>query len=425
MGHKKMKRKPKMICVCFLFNLNRLFLVIIITVHIFISSNFREVTALEGNNNSNDNKFPQPPTDYYSRTDPYNYDDTTRRQGNGSRRIQRADSTTTSSNRNFPHQRRIQEDYHQIDAPNTKDQQYSYAANRPFGDDDRYQQGNTPPPPFPLQQQMYDGSNSNTFQGRPPIHYTFPEASTTKHGQQPQTPDDEKEEDMDGRRQQRRPRPQATTNTEFASPRRDIVTRYISTKRGRMIVTTSAYVVGMGFGACIGKVLPMLPSTHKTHQSTQLLVPTAFGILFAILSFTRGAYGELVRAMALSMVFLLQRTKRIRKLYPTIDHIKSLLKAGPRRPFPPAQRMDTDDGTIQYDDNPWAYKPLYVDDVEFRMLPSLIAMIFIGTVCGGTLPILPTWLGALLGAVLFASLTTMRNARVSFEAPHLETCLPM
>jgi hypothetical protein len=77
--------------------------------------------------------------------------------------------------------------------------------------------------------------------------------------------------------------------------------------------------------------------------------------------------------------------------------------------------MDTDDGTIQYDDNPWAYKPLYVDDVEFRMLPSLIAMIFIGTVCGGTLPILPTWLGALLGAVVFASLTTMRNARVSFE----------
>jgi hypothetical protein len=150
MGHKKMKRKPKMICVCFLFNLSRLFLVIIITVHIFISSNFREVTALEGNNNSNDNKLPQPPTDYYSRTDPYNYDDTIRRQGNCSRRIQRADSTTMASNRNFPHQQRIQEDYQQIDAPNTRDQQYSYAANRPFGDDDRYQQGNTPPPPFPL-----------------------------------------------------------------------------------------------------------------------------------------------------------------------------------------------------------------------------------------------------------------------------------
>ena len=55
-----------------------------------------------------------------------------------------------------------------------------------------------------------------------------------------QTPEDGQEEDMDGRRQQRQPRPQATTNTEFPSPRRDIVTRYISTKRGRMIVTTSS-----------------------------------------------------------------------------------------------------------------------------------------------------------------------------------------
>jgi hypothetical protein len=194
---------------------------------------------------------------------------------------------------------------------------------------------------------------------------------------------------------------------------RDIVTRYISTKRGRIVVSTSAYVVGMGLGASIGKALPMLPSAQKIHPSTQLVVPTAFGLLFVLVSFTRGAYGELIRAMALSMVLLLQRTTRIRKLYPTMDHIKSLLKAGPRRPFPPAQRIDTEDGTIQYDDNPWAYKPLYVDDVEFRMLPSLIAMIFIGTVCGGTLPILPTWIGALLGAVVFASFTTMRNARVS------------
>lgn len=387
-----MNRKSKLICVRFFHNWSKCFLVIIIIVHVCISSS-REVTALGGNKNNNDKKFP--PTDYPYRTDPYNYD--------SNRRIPRADSTT-ATNPNFP-PRRNPEDIQRIDA-STRNQHYSYGTNRPEDDEDnRYPQGSTPPPPFSLQQQAYDGSN--TIPGRTPIHYSFPEASTTKHGRQPQIPE---EETRDGRRS----RPQATTTrTEFASPRRDIVTRYISTKRGRIVVSTSAYVVGMGLGASIGKALPMLPSAQKIHPSTQLVVPTAFGLLFVLVSFTRGAYGELIRAMALSMVLLLQRTTRIRKLYPTMDHIKSLLKAGPRRPFPPAQRIDTEDGTIQYDDNPWAYKPLYVDDVEFRMLPSLIAMIFIGTVCGGTLPILPTWIGALLGAVVFASFTTMRNARVS------------
>ena len=135
------------------------------------------------------------------------------------------------------------------------------------------------------------------------------------------------------------------------------------------------------------------------------------GIMFIVLSFTRGAYGELVRALGLALVFVLERTKNVRKLYPTTVHLKAIIKAGPRKPFPPVFGRPGDE---DYNDNPWAYRPIYVDDVEFRMTQTLIAMIFVGTLCGGNLPLIPTWLGALAGAASFAFLTTMRDAKVSF-----------
>jgi hypothetical protein len=384
-----MYRKQKKVYFYFFYNLIRVWHVMII---IFLcTSSCKGASASEGSSSNKNNKFPPPPTDFNSSSDQYYYDDNTREQG----RIRRADSST-NTNRSFPRgsTRRIQEDNQWMGKSQPQDYTHRSGDRQPEN-----------PSQDPQQQQPYDGTNA--FQARTPIHYTFPEARKQLQQQQGEEDYQGFQQPMDPRRQ----RPSATT-TEYASPRRDTVTRYISTKRGRAIVTTSSCIVGMGFGALVGKVLPIIP---KKTQATKLLVPTLFGMLFVILSFTRSAYGELVKAVALSMVFLLQSTKRIRKVYPTTVHIKSILSVGPRRPFPPAQRIDADDGTSQYDDNPWAYKAIYVDDVDFRMLPSLIAMIFIGTLCGGTVPIIPTWIGALLGAALFASLTTMRNARVRLK----------
>ena len=45
------------------------------------------------------------------------------------------------------------------------------------------------------------------------------------------------------------------------------------------------------------------------------------------------------------------------------------------------------------------------------MTYALLAMILVGSFCGGNVPILPAWIGGIVGAVVFASLTTGSNAR--------------
>ena len=106
----------------------------------------------------------------------------------------------------------------------------------------------------------------------------------------------------------------------------------------------------------------------------------------------RNAYGELVRALGMSLILALQRTTRIRKSYPTGRHIRSSLGMAPRRPFPSRQQQENGD-----------YPNLFV----------LIAMGFMGSLCGGNLPLLPTWIGSLAGAGTFVLSTTPPTAQVS------------
>lgn len=125
-------------------------------------------------------------------------------------------------------------------------------------------------------------------------------------------------------------------------------------------------------------------------------------ILF-LASFLRNDYGELSRALGLGFVFTLQRTRSVRKDYPTLPHIKAIIRQGPRKPFPPVE-----DG-----ESPWKYEPIYRDDPEFKMTYALLAMALVGSFCGGNvnLPMFPQWIGGIAGAVAFASLTTGSNAR--------------
>ena len=111
-------------------------------------------------------------------------------------------------------------------------------------------------------------------------------------------------------------------------------------------------------------------------------------------SFFNGAKG-------LAFVFTLQRVSSVRKDYPTLPHLKAMIGQAQRRPFPPVE-----DG-----ESPWKYEPIYRNDPDFKMTYTLLAMAFVGSFCGGNIPIIPAWMGGIAGAVLFASFTTGANAR--------------
>lgn len=91
----------------------------------------------------------------------------------------------------------------------------------------------------------------------------------------------------------------------------------------------------------------------------------------------------------------------MRRDYPTLPHIKAIIRQGPRKPFPPVE----DGGS------PWKYEPVYRDDPDFKMTFALLSMVLVGSFCGGNIPILPAWIGGTVGAVAFASLATGSNAR--------------
>lgn len=124
--------------------------------------------------------------------------------------------------------------------------------------------------------------------------------------------------------------------------------------------------------------------------------------MFIFCNFLRNPYGEFVKALGMALILALQRTRYIRRSYPTWCHVKASLRAGDRRPFPPTVDVDS----------PWAYRPTRRSDPDFRMLYSLIAMAFVGSTCGGNLPLIPAWMGSLVGAGFFALSTTINSPRV-------------
>lgn len=115
----------------------------------------------------------------------------------------------------------------------------------------------------------------------------------------------------------------------------------------------------------------------------------------------RTPLGELVRAMGLSLLLVLQRSRRIRKTYPTWRYIPAAIGVGSKRglrPFPPAR-------------NPWRYTPRSPRDPDFNMMFVLVSMAFVGSMVGGNLPVIPTWMGALAGAASFAFACTWQSPR--------------
>jgi hypothetical protein len=129
---------------------------------------------------------------------------------------------------------------------------------------------------------------------------------------------------------------------------------------------------------------------HSLHLPPRF-VATLVAILFFISTFLRNPYGECVKSLGLMLILVVQRFSRIRNRYPTLSHVKSSLRLAPRQAFP--------------SENPWE------GGDDFSMLPTLLAMAFVGSISGGNLPLLPTWMGALIGGGLFAVWTTLNDAR--------------
>jgi hypothetical protein len=140
---------------------------------------------------------------------------------------------------------------------------------------------------------------------------------------------------------------------------------------------------------------------RQSLMNDPLMMSIVMSSLLFVAGFLRNDYGELSRALGLALVLTLQRTGSVRREYPTLPHLKAMVRQGPRRPFPPVE----DGGS------PWRYEPTYRDDPEFKMTYALLAMSLVGSFCGGNVPILPAWMGGILGAVTFASATTGSNAR--------------
>ena len=241
-----------------------------------------------------------------------------------------------------------------------------------------------PPPPVPQSRPRYTDQyamdrRQNEYKktaSTNPIHYNFPEMTDISQNENNGPSFDGVDSEM-----------------KFASARSDAVTRYSSTKIGRIKINISSALVGTTLGAFLGKSI--------TGKVTPFAPAVAF--IFFFVSLFRNAYGELSRSLGLAFIFTLGQIKNIRKRYTTGAHIRCILGLGSRLPFPPIRGDEKE--------NPWNYQPMRREDPDFDMFKSLIVMTLVGSFCGSNVPFFPAWIGSLVGAVAFTIMTTKRTAK--------------
>lgn len=275
-------------------------------------------------------------------------------------------------------QRQQQWDYYDPEYQEPPQQQTDYYPPQQQGSPPEQSSSFTPPPPPP---EVGSSSSRNPN----PIHYNF------------KAKDGEYASD-DGDRHRRRGRELPSSQ----SARRDAVTVYWSSgTKQRVSMSASAGLVGAGTGLFVTK------SMLGGSAGAGMIGGGALFLLIAV-AFGRSAYGDLVRALGLALIRALQRTRRIRRRYPTMRHIKASLGVGRRQYFPPLNKNNDDSYS------PWTYAPRQnSDDVPFQMMFCLLAFTLVGAVCGGNiqLVLVPAWLGGLVGAGSCAFATTINSAR--------------
>jgi hypothetical protein len=307
---------------------------------------------------------------------------------------------------------------------------------RTYTDDEEYDDRTRPPPPPP----------PPLLQHVPPIHYSFPQRQTTtttnnnnnNDTNQIQFDTDLNQYPDDIPIPNNNPSDISTTGggvlvqqqppqyvPQYATARNDRMTQYISQSRlHRVYLSGSAALVGCTMTAFLGQSI----LGHAVSSSILLVVAVWFAIGIWI---RNNIYGELVRAISLALILSIQRYHQIRSQYPAGQYcVRAILgddqddpnhrrrgwrrrQRRQRQPFPPTN-------------NPWTWSNRVIteeekDDhlhpyVEFQMLPTVMAMAVVGAIMGSTsmkavLPIVPTSLCALTGAIALAYTTTLASSK--------------
>ena len=245
-----------------------------------------------------------------------------------------------------------------------------------------------PPPPYTIDssiQEPTDAIPSSPNLNINPIHYNFPVKEMDPVVSSPTNDIDKRSRDVPTRR---------LYPADYSSARQDAVTRFSSTQLGKVKLTASSTLVGVILGSFIGKSL----------LGHAMPISSIFAMLFLCSNFFRNDYGELSRALGLALIYMLARLQRVRQRYPTGPYILVAVGIRSRTPFPPV-------GSEETNENPWSYQPQTRIDPDFDMIKSLIAVVIIGSFCGGTIPLIPTWIGSSAGALTSAFLCTSKTGR--------------
>ena len=178
--------------------------------------------------------------------------------------------------------------------------------------------------------------------------------------------------------------------------RKDPIALYRRTWSGRMKLTVASTCMG----GCLGYFLDQsLMGGGK--QKTKLF--TMIFVTWFLLMTTFHRNGNVSNWMLTLGIIFIQTIKNIRQIkqdYPTRPYIRSAIfpsQQQPRKTFPPLT------------DNPWQYD----DKTYFQMIPTVVAMAFIGSICAAAIPIplLPTWMTGIVGAAFLGYMTTLSSSR--------------
>ena len=180
---------------------------------------------------------------------------------------------------------------------------------------------------------------------------------------------------------------------QYESARKDAVARYSFTKLGKLKLAVSSFCVGGAVGGFAGQSM---------FNQGKLFVFIS-GFLFFVISFLRNDYGEMARSLGLASIYLARRTKAVRRQYRTGPHVRAMCRIGKRKPFPPVLEDS--------EENPWKYAPQSRNDPNFEMIKALVCMLLVGSFCGGSVPLIPTWMGSSAGAAAFGLFGIAKNAR--------------
>jgi len=158
-----------------------------------------------------------------------------------------------------------------------------------------------------------------------------------------------------------------------------LIRKYKSRKIGKMMLSLSSSGIGMIFGLFLSKSISFFPV--KITTGSMLLV---FLVLSLFPLHATNPYTSLVQALGVLLLMIVKEYQTVRREYPTSPHIKAIFGKGSRRPL---------------------------QNVSSSKLGYLSCLALVGGVCGGNLPIIPTWIGGLAGAAIMGIGGTLQDAK--------------